>query len=305
MAQDRVATAGSYASDTHGAAPVKRTSWGAIIAGVIIVLIVQVLLSMLGVGVGASTVDITEGQTPAASTIGMGAGIWWVVASLISVAAGAYVAGRLAGMPQRMDGALHGVVTWALSALIVFYLATTAMSNIVGGAFSVVGSAVQTAGQAVYKGGQAASAAAEQDVQLPGPLGQIQTQIEERMDQLMNEAGQELQQAANDPEVRNTLQTVVMSGDELSEADRERAINLLVEKTDLTRPEVEQRIQELQQAYETAREEARQAAEVAANTVAQAAIWAFVALVIGAIVGAVAGAAGSPRDLHAGGYRRL
>jgi hypothetical protein len=306
MAQEKVATAGSYAAEVGDVAvPVKRTSWGAIFAGVAIVLIVQVLLSMLGVGVGASTVDVTQGQSPEASTIGIGAGIWWVVASLISVAAGAWVAGRLAGMPKRMDGALHGLVTWALSALVVFYLMTTAMSSVIGGAFSVVGSAAQTAGQALYQGGQAASNAANKNMQLPGALGQIQNQIEQQMDQLMNQAGQQIQQAANNPQVRDALRSIIMNGDGLSQADREKAIDVIVQNTNMTRPEVEQKIQQMQQAYQNMLQQARQAAETAANVVAQAAIWAFIALVVGAIVGAAAGAAGSPRDLRSPGYRRV
>ncbi len=304
MAQDRVATAGTFASDvTDAPAVVKRTSWGAIIAGVTIVLVVQMLLSMLGVGVGASTVDPT-GETPEASSIGIGAGIWWVVASLISVAAGAWVAGRLAGMPRRMDGALHGLVTWALSALIVFYLMTTAMSSVIGGAFSVVGSAVQTAGQAVSQGGQAAANAAQRDVQLPGALGQIQSQIEQRMDQVMNQAGAQLQQVANDPEVRTAVSDLVTK-DDLTAQDRERALNLIAEKTGMSRQEVDQQIQRLQQTYQESVQQAREAAEAAANVVAQAAIWSFIALVIGAVVGAAAGAAGAPRDLRAPGYRNV
>ncbi|MBL8658472.1 MAG: hypothetical protein JNM75_01815 [Rhodospirillales bacterium] len=303
MAHDRVTTAGAYATDVDAPAPVKRTSWGAILAGVIIVLIVQVLLSMLGVGIGASTVDVVEGQSPQASTIGIGAGIWWVVASLISVAVGAWVAGRLAGMPKRIDGALHGLVTWGLSALVVFYLATSAMSSLVGGAFSVVGSAVQTAGQAVYQGGQAASNAANQNMQLPGALGQFQEQVEQRLDQIMSQANQQLQQAADNPDVRDALRRIVTGGDGLNQADKDRAINVIVENTDMSRQDVEQQIQKLQQAYQELVQQAKEAAEVAANTVAQAAIWAFIALVVGAVVGAAAGAVGSPRDIRSRAYR--
>lgn len=305
MAQDRVANTGTFASDNSRPAAVKRISWGAIFAGVVIVLIVQVLLSMLGVGIGASTVDVVEGQAPAASTIGIGAGIWWVVASLISVAAGAWVAGRLAGMPQRLDGALHGLVVWGLSALVVLWLMTTAMGAVVGGAFSALSTITQTAGQAVYQTGQAAANAAQSDMQLPGPLNQIQNRIEEQIDQVLNQAGQQLRQAMNDPQVRDAVQTLVMAAqDGLSQSDREQAISVIVQNTDLTRQEIEQQIEQLRQAYQTVVQEAKQAAEVAANTIAQASIWAFIALVVGAIVGAAAGAFGSPRDLHTGGYRR-
>ena len=77
--------AGTYDNDTkrtgydaprtgHVAVAGRRISWGAVLAGVIIVLIVQLLLSLLGVGIGASTIDPMQGDTPRASTLGIGAG---------------------------------------------------------------------------------------------------------------------------------------------------------------------------------------------------------------------------------------
>ena len=65
----------------------KHLTWGAIIAGVIIVLIVQLLLSLLGVGVGASTIDPT-GETPSGTAFGIGAGLWSAPSLLSSRAAG-------------------------------------------------------------------------------------------------------------------------------------------------------------------------------------------------------------------------
>lgn len=312
MAHERTANVGAYGADA-GDAPVavKRVSWGAILAGLTIILVIQLLLSLLGVGIGASTIDPAQGQSPEVSSIGIGAGIWWVVTALISVLLGGWVAGRLSGMPTRLDGALHGLAAWGLSALVVFWLMTTAMSSLIGGAFAVVGSAVQTAGQAVVQGGQAVGNAANSNMQLPGKLGQIQNQIEQQITQMMNEGGQEaqqasqqIQQAANNPQVRSLVQKVVAAGpDGLSQADKEAAITAVVQNTSMSRQEVEQLLQQIQQAYQQAMKEAAQAAEVAANTVSQAAIWSFIALVVGAVVGAVGGAAGSPRDMRAPAYR--
>ena len=43
----------------------RRISWGAVFAGVIILLIVQFVLSLLGVGIGASSIDPSQqGGTP-------------------------------------------------------------------------------------------------------------------------------------------------------------------------------------------------------------------------------------------------
>lgn len=49
-----------------------RLSWGAIFAGVVIAVAVQLLLGILGTGIELSMVDPTEGTTPGAAGFGIG-----------------------------------------------------------------------------------------------------------------------------------------------------------------------------------------------------------------------------------------
>src|SRR5829696_7977607 len=129
----------TYRDDGYrGTAPaaVRRISWGAIAAGVVVVLVVQMALMLLGLAIGTATVDPAAADTPQASTLGIGGGIWWLAATAISVFVGAWVAGRLAG-----------VVTWAVATLFAIYLLTTAIGGLVGGAFGALGSAAQAVGQ--------------------------------------------------------------------------------------------------------------------------------------------------------------
>ena len=51
-------------------AAVRRISWGAALAGVAIALVTQLGLSLLGVGIGVSTIDPLTGDTPRAATDG-------------------------------------------------------------------------------------------------------------------------------------------------------------------------------------------------------------------------------------------
>ncbi len=126
---------------------VKRISWPAIFAGVVLVLAVEVLLNMLGVGVGLGLVGPHAGGTPRASSLGIGASIWWFVSTIIALIFGCYVAARLAGVSTRFDGALHGLVIWGLALLVTIYLVTSAIGGVIGGAFSAVGSTVSAAGK--------------------------------------------------------------------------------------------------------------------------------------------------------------
>src|SRR5215207_8574432 len=57
-----------------------RVSWGAIIAGAVVAVTIGIMLNVLGAAIGVSTVDAVEGDTPAASTFGIGAAIWLLVA---------------------------------------------------------------------------------------------------------------------------------------------------------------------------------------------------------------------------------
>jgi hypothetical protein len=127
----------------------RRISWAAIFGGVILVVAIQLLLSLLGAGIGLGTVDTNAGNTPAASGLGLGAGIWWVVSSCISLAAGGYAAAWLAGIELRFDGMLHGLVTWGIATLLTFWLLTTAIGGIIGGGFSALSTVASTAGSGV------------------------------------------------------------------------------------------------------------------------------------------------------------
>ena len=258
---------------------------------------VQFLLGLLGVGIGASTIDPT-GESPSSSTLGIGAGIWWVVSTLIAVFAGAWVAGRLAGIPNRTDGILHGLVTWGLAMLVMIYLLTTAVSSLIGGAFSVVGSAMQTAGQVAAQGAQA-TATGQPAGPMQGVLGDVQRQIADWMQQARGQVtgtAQQVQQVARDDRARAVIQKAVTAGpNALNQQDRENAISAISDNTGASRAEAEQKLTEWQQAYQTAQQRAREAAEATADTISRASLWSALALLLGAIVGAVGGMLGAPR----------
>jgi hypothetical protein len=125
---------------------VSRASPG---AGVVVALVVQVLLTMLGAGLGIATLDPGTADNPAASTFSIIASIWFVVSGIIAAFAGGYIAARMSGRTVPTTGALHGLTTWAFTTLIVLYLLSTAVGSLVGGAFSGVARLVSGAGQTV------------------------------------------------------------------------------------------------------------------------------------------------------------
>ena len=124
----------------------RRISWGAVFGGVIIVVAMQLLLSLLGAGFGLGTIDTNAGSTPTATSLGIGAGMWWLISSCLSLVAGGFVSAWLAGVEIRFDGVLHGLVTWGIATLLTLWLLTSAIGGIIGGGFAALGSVASAAG---------------------------------------------------------------------------------------------------------------------------------------------------------------
>ena len=295
------ATARSYPLDRRrddepvGSRPLRRISWGAIIAGVVVVLVVQMALMLLGLAIGTATIDPVAADSPQASTLGIGGAAWWLCATAVSVFLGAWVAGRLAGQPSRMDGTLHGVVTWAAATLVAIYLLSTAIGGLVGGAFGALGSAAQAVGQ----GGQSLAAGAMQV--LPDDIRSQAERLVEQAPAAAGEAQQATQQAAGGANVMESAQRIVRGvQDGASPQDRDAAVNLISQQAGVPREEAERRLSEFQSTYrdysQRAAAQAREAAQAAAATVAQVSFWSVVALVVGAVLAAVGGSLGTPRD---------
>jgi len=118
---------------------INRVSWGAVFAGVVIALATQLILNLIGIGIGAATFDPASSANPSATTFSVGAGIWWTLSGIIAALAGGYAAGRLAGQPKQSSGGWHGLTAWALATLVIVALLTTTAGAIAGGALRFLG----------------------------------------------------------------------------------------------------------------------------------------------------------------------
>src|SRR5690606_27787185 len=126
----------------------RRISWGAILAGAVAALSVQLLLTLLGLSIGLWAVDPAQGQE-GFQGLGIGAAIWALITFIIALYVGGWIAGRMSGLGSRFDGLLEGFLVWGLVTVVTFMLLTTAIGGIVGGAAGLAGDALQTAGSQV------------------------------------------------------------------------------------------------------------------------------------------------------------
>lgn len=266
------------------AARVRMISWGAVFAGVVISLITQFLLSMLGVGIGVSTIDPATAGTPKAGTLSIAGAIWWTVSGIIAAFVGGWVAARLSGVPIATSAALHGLVTWATTMLVVFYLMTSAAGALIGGAFGVLSNVMSGLGQAAQVVVPQLADATE------GPMADLRQEIEGVI-----RGTDQAQQTRS-----LTMITRAVTADDLSPAERDQAASTLAQQAGISQDEARTRIDQWRETYrrnaEQLQQQARQTAETTARVVSRAAIYGFIALVLGAIAGALGGRVGRPPE---------
>lgn len=282
-------------------APIKRIAWGAVFAGVVLAIGIQILLNMLGAGIGASTIDPLRGDTPNAEVLGISAALWWILSGLIALFIGGWTAARLAGIPRQVDGMLHGLLAWALSTLVVFYFVGTVVGGLIGGTFNLLSGGVAAVAPKV-----ADAVASEADLswesikqearQLLRQTGNPDLQPEA----LERRAEQASGAAMSDQEIDSLLGRLIRQGQAVaSEVDREEVVNVLMARTDMSREEATRTVDNWIRTYERAaveaNQEAREVADTTADAVAKASIWGFLALLIGAAAAGCGGIIGTPR----------
>ncbi len=258
----------------------RRTSWGAILAASAVALAVQIVLNLLGIGIGAAIVNPGGGQNSPGLAASLSGAAWFIGSGLIASFVGGYIASRLSRSISTTIGSMHGIASWAVSTLIVIYLLTTSIGTVVGGAFSGVTELLSGAGKTVQT---VAVGAAPAMGSIPNPIDTIEEQI---------------RNSGNDPQALRQAAAVsvqaVLTGDP-AKADeaRARAADALARAqnipVDQAKNEVAQYEQQYQQAIDKAKAQAVQAAAVAAKLVSAGAFVACFALVL-AIAAAWVGA---------------
>src|SRR3954451_2202300 len=271
---------------------IRRISWQGIIAGVVVAAAVQILLSLLGAGVGLGLVDPAAGATPGASSFGIGAGVWWTVSNLIALFAGGYVAAWLAGITLRFDGMLHGIVTWGITLLLTVYLLGSAIGSVVGGAGSLLGSAASAGGEGLKS---AASAA-----------GVSPDMVQEQARSYLQPTGQDPASMSAEDAQKAIVSAMpgLAAGGERQAQSRERIVAIMAAQLKVSHDEAAKRFDDAQARLTRTKDEAVQTAKVAADRTAGAtskgSFLAFAALLLGAIAAAFGAASATQRA----GFRR-
>jgi hypothetical protein len=260
--------------------------WGAIFAGVVMVMVIQLSLALLGAGIGLTAVNPDN-----AKAIGIGAITWWMLSGLVAFYFGGWAAGRLAGIPSRTDGILHGLITWGATTLIMFIFLTSTVGALIGGGFGLLKS-----------GGQAVAQAAPQVAGVVGDaVGQSDTG-----NALNNSIRQNLQARGIPPEnldnitgqVGSELAVLATQAPADQEAQKQVIINTLVSNSNMSpaeaRSQVDQWSQQGQQVKQEVQGKAQEVAGKASDVAGKGALASFAMLFLTAIAAGLGGFAGTP-----------
>jgi hypothetical protein len=248
-----------------------QVSWGAVLAGAVVALVVQLILSLLGIGIGAAIVDLAAGaaDNPPPREFSIGAGVWWALSVIIASLAGGYAAGRLAGRPKETTAGWHGLTAWALTTLIVFWFLMSGVGSIIGGAYRTV---VDLTGAVTSVAGSALPTVA---LRGPDPFASIEQAIR-------GATGDNEPAALRDAAVSALRAALTGDPDQAQEA-RERAAQALAQAQNISVDQARRQVQEYEQRYQQAVETARRTVAAARKAVATAALFGALTLIIGAV----------------------
>ncbi len=132
-------------------APRKTTAtvawtWSAIFTGVIASLVVQILLTMLGLGVGLLTVSAATAST-APLGVSWAAFLWWVASGIFA----SFIGGTFAAMhsPSQNENVRigHAVASWAVATVLIVAAAGLGAGGAATMASNLVGPTTTTAAQ--------------------------------------------------------------------------------------------------------------------------------------------------------------
>lgn len=267
-----------------------RISWRSVVAGVVTAIAISILLSLLSTSIGLFMLDPLD-EIPIAG-IGAAIGIWTILILLISMIAGGYVAGRLAGI----HGMAHGFLVWGTSLILAVIVGACVTAGALNMATNTLGAVSSVAGNAIAQSDDtppSGSSVLTSPVQkLFGALrfqptlkgydvpqnvrtalarsgvkelqpGYLQTQ----MDNIKSDLGKAVKNIVKSPQ--NTEQTVNQLSAQLKKqasllgqpVNRNDLVKILTDNSNMSRSEAEQAADQYARALNNSRAQAKQSVE--------------------------------------------
>ncbi|MBE2271206.1 MAG: hypothetical protein IAE80_23430 [Anaerolinea sp.] len=135
--------------------PTDRVRWAPILAGLFTVLASLIFFAVLGFALGLESYDPNAANN---QNFGFGAGIYGIIAGLISFALGGFIAAKTAAVTGAGNAVLQSGMVWIVTIVLIVNFIGTGIGTILNVAGSAAATAVDVAGTVV---GDAAGAVAD------------------------------------------------------------------------------------------------------------------------------------------------
>ena len=287
---DAVSAAATSGSELGGHAYV---DWGAILAGAVFAAAISFLFLSFGAAVGLSATSQIRGEGFSASAMLLATGIWVLWVQVSAFMAGGYLVGRLRGYwlaatpheAEMRDGG-HGLLVWAVSALIGAYTAGSAAISLASAGASALNRA-ETARESALSGA-AQKAASIADVPRASRLDPTGTVVDQlfRREQPVRQPGAGTSEART--EVARILASAALNSGKVSEGDRAYIAKTIAARTALSQEAAEVRVNQLLNKAELAAAKADTQAREAADSARRIAVISGFILAVSLLVSALA-----------------
>jgi len=277
-------------------------SWSAILAGAAVAAVMSLVLLILGTGLGLSAVSPWSTKGISAIHFGVTTIVWLTLTQLLASGLGGYIAGRLRTrwIAVRQDevyfrDTAHGLLSWSMASLATAGLLASLTGSIVGtgtqAAATVVGGAAM-AGATVANSGLAKSDALNSsnqyllDTLLRGSLTSS-APASSRSAVAEDSDWESTGNAHPRTELAHIFMNSLRSGP-LPPEDVSYAAQLIAQRTGMTQPEAQQRVNDvygrMQAKFKAAQAQALEAADQARKASTYAALWLVVSMLVGAFI---------------------
>jgi hypothetical protein len=145
-----------------------RVRWGPILAGLVIALSTQLILTALGAAVGLTGLANSGAPRTDAGGVGTAVGIWSIVSLFISLFIGGWVTARTCGPMNRSTALLNGAILWGTTLVLSSWLLASGVSGAFGAIASNAGEVLNQVPNAIPSPGEVPTPSAQQTRDVAG-----------------------------------------------------------------------------------------------------------------------------------------
>lgn len=122
--------------------PLDSVRWAAVLAGLFTALTAVIVLTVLGIAIGLTSLDAANPRS-----FGIGAGVYGAISAIVAFALGGYIAARTAAVTGSSNAILNGGLVWIVALPLIVNLLTSGIGSLLGTAANVAGTAASTVAQ--------------------------------------------------------------------------------------------------------------------------------------------------------------